>query len=117
MRSIGGRVARHLLRINLVGVIAGEVRQQAAAVGRLPPEQAIGKLGELRSPQQLLGDEVVNAGALVDLRQLPVVAEGVGVPTDVDVHPELLLEVALAVDHHPRVAVHEEGASPLTGRD
>ena len=44
------------------------------AVGRLPPEEAEGELVGV-VPVHLLGDEVVEAGALVDLRELPVVAE------------------------------------------
>ena len=48
-RAVDRRVARHLQRINRVGVVAGEVGQQLAAVGRLPPEEAIGKRGELEA--------------------------------------------------------------------
>ena len=63
----------------------------------MPPEQAIGELGELRRPQQFLRDEVVDARALVNLRQLPVVAEAIRIPADVDVLAKLLLEVTFAV--------------------
>ena len=44
----------------------------------------------------LLGDEVVDAGALVDLRELPIVTKRVRVPADAGGDAVLLLEVALA---------------------
>ncbi|MCU1252333.1 MAG: hypothetical protein JWQ49_5362, partial [Edaphobacter sp.] len=79
----------------VVDVVSGEVGQDFAAVGGLPPEEAEGELVGV-VPVHFLGDEVVHAGALVDLRELPVVAEGVGVPADARGDAVLLLEVALA---------------------
>ena len=61
----------------------------------MPPEEAEGELVGV-VPVHLLSDEVVHAGALVDLRELPVVAEGVGVPADAGGDSVLLVEVALA---------------------
>src|SRR6202042_1338347 len=63
----------------VVDVVGGEVGEDFAAVGRLPPKEAEGKLVGV-VPVHFLRDEVVEAGALVDLGCLPVVAEGVGVP-------------------------------------
>ena len=77
-----------------VGVVVREVGQQAAAVGRLPPEELVRGTSSCRSSRSS-GFEVIHARALVDLRQLPVVAEGIRVPADLYVHAELLLEVAL----------------------
>ena len=79
----------------VVDVVGGEVGEDFAAVGRLPPEEAEGELVGV-VPVHLLRDEVVHAGAFVDLRELPVVAEGVGVPADAGGDAVLLLEVALA---------------------
>ena len=40
--------------------------------------------------------EIIDAGPLVDLWKLPVVAKGVGIPADVHIHPEFFVEVCLA---------------------
>ncbi len=93
-------------RINLVHVIVGEVGQHAAAVGGLPPEQLEGeRIGVV--PRHLLRNEIVDPRLLVDLRQLPVIAKRIRVPSDAHVRPKFLLEVALADQQlaHERLAV------------
>ena len=52
---------------------------------------------------------------------MPVVPEGVGIPADIDVHAELLLEISLAIENlsHQRFAVRhvEVGLDPHTADD
>ena len=79
----------------VVGVVVGEVGEDLGAVGGLPPEELEGQLVGI-VPGHLLGDEVVDAGLFVDLGELPVVAEGVGVPADADIDAVGLLVEALA---------------------
>ncbi len=79
----------------VVGVVMREVGEHLAAVGRFPPEELEGELVGV-VPGHFLGDEVVESGALVDLRQLPVVAEGVGVPADAGGHSVEVFEGRLA---------------------
>jgi len=64
-----------------IRIIMRKIGQNPAAVRRLPPEELQRKLVGV-IPRHLLGYEIVDAGPLVDLRQLPVVAEGVRVPAD-----------------------------------
>ena len=104
----------------VVDVVGGEVGEDFAAVGRFPPEEAEGKLVGV-VPVHFLRDEVVHAGALVDLRELPVVAEGVGVPADAGGDAVLLLEVALAdeelADEGFAVGKVEVGLDPHAAND
>ena len=78
----GGKITGEANRINiLICVVVREVSEDFAAVRRLPPEELERKLVGV-VPGHLLRDEVVDAGPFVNLRKLPVVAEGVGVPAD-----------------------------------
>ncbi len=52
-------------------------------------------------PQQLLGHEIIHARLLVDLRQLPVVAERVGIPSDLYIHAEVFLEIPFPDENLP----------------
>src|SRR5580698_1356656 len=79
----------------LVCVVVWEVGEDFAAVGRLPPEELHWELVGV-VPGHLLRDEVVDAGALVDLRELPVVTKGVRVPSDLRGVAVELLEGGLA---------------------
>ena len=89
------KVACDLVGLGALHDIVREVREYAAAVRRLPPEEFERQLIRV-VVAQLLRNEVVNAGLLVDLRKLPVVSEGINVPSDFYVDIEFLLEVALA---------------------
>lgn len=78
----GGKVGGEANGIDvLVCVIVREVGENFTAIRRLPPEEFERELVGV-VPRHLLRDEVVNPGALVDLGELPVIAEGIGVPTD-----------------------------------
>ncbi len=77
-----------------IGIVVREVGQHLAAVRRLPPEELQRQLVCV-VPMHLLRDEVVDAGTLIDLRQLPVVAEGVRVPADLGRDAVELLELGL----------------------
>jgi hypothetical protein len=94
------KVSGHLGRFCALHNIVRKVREYAAAVGGLPPEELERELIRV-VVAQLLRDEVVNAGLLVDLWKLPVVSEGVNVPSDFYVDIEFLLEVTLAEQKLP----------------
>ena len=84
-----------------------KVCQQAAAIGRFPPEKPVREFCIVRRPQQLAGHEIINAGLLVDLRKLPVVSKGIGIPSDLDIGSEVLLEISFTYQNlpHQRFAV------------
>src|SRR5262249_1995774 len=88
--------------------------------GSLPPEDLVGELVGV-VPVELLGDEVIDPRFLVDLRQLPVVSERIGVPADAHVLAEARPKVALADEQlaHDRFAVgHVEiGLDPHAADD
>ena len=63
-----------------------KIRKQAAAVGSFPSEEFVGKTGGV-VPIDLLGDEIIDTGALVNLRELPAIAKRVGVPSDLTSTP------------------------------
>ena len=115
------KISRQRLRIDAAGIVVRKIGEQSAAVGRLPPEQLVGEGGEFVRPEQLLGDEIIHARLLVDLRQLIVVAERIRIPADLYVHAEILLEVALADQNlpHQRFAVRhvQVGLDPHAADD
>ncbi len=78
-----------------------KISQQPAAVGCLPPEQLVREYSKFVRPQQLLGDEIIHAGLLVDLRQLIVVSKRIRIPSDLHVDAEILLKIALAHQNLP----------------
>src|ERR1700676_1255307 len=83
-----------------------EIREQAAPVGRLPPEQFVRKRRKFVRPHQFLCHEIIDAGFFVNLRQLPVVTERIRIPADLDVYPKFLVKVALPHQNlaHQRLA-------------
>ncbi len=116
-----GEVSGEADRVEIVvGVVMREVGEHLAAVGRFPPEELEGELVGV-VPGHLLGDEVVESGALVDLRELPVVAEGVGVPADAGGDAVEVLEGGLAdeqlADERFAVGHVEVGLDPHAADD
>ena len=95
-----GKGGCHVDGVDVVDIIVREIGEHAAAIRRLPPEELEGKLVGL-VPRHLLGNEVVDPGTFVDLRQLPVVSKGIGVPADAHIDAEARLEVALADQQLP----------------
>src|SRR6201981_3532106 len=79
-------------RLNFVDVIVWEVGKDATTVGGLPPKDFQRKLIAV-VPRHLLCNEIINARPLVNLRQLPVVSERVGIPADANVGAELVFEI------------------------
>src|SRR5262249_42589309 len=71
-------------RLDFPSVTARKVSQNPAAVRGLPPEKFQWELVGF-IPAHFLGYEVIDSRLLVNLRQLPVVSEGVRVPADADV--------------------------------
>ncbi len=95
LRCVLGDVSLHPYRLDRIAVVMREESEHAAAIGRLPPEQFVRELRHF-VPVDLLGDEVLHAALPVDLRQLPVVAERIGIPAGLDLHAELVAEVTRA---------------------
>src|SRR5271167_3093775 len=77
--------------------IVERVRQHAAAVETLPPEEVVGEAVGLR-PIDLDGEEAVNAALSQQLRQRRREAETVGQPADLVPHAEGAFEIALSVE-------------------
>ena len=104
----------------VVGIVVRKIRQHLRSIGRLPPEQLERQLIGV-VPRHLLRDEVVDAALLVDLRQLPGVAERIRIPADAHVHAVGLLVPALAHQQlpHQRFAVGhvEVGLDPHAAHD
>ena len=104
-----GRVLSRLLEVRreahrieaCIRVSVWKIRQHLAAVRRLPPEelqrQRIGFV-----PRHLLGHKIVDPRQAVDLRQLPVVAEGVRVPSNAHIHAVILPVPAFANEYGAR---------------
>ncbi len=73
-----------------------KIGQDARTVHSLPPKKKVGEnIGII--PTDFLGDERIDSTPLEELRHVPVIAEGVGIPADFDVHAEFLLEVPFSV--------------------
>ena len=89
-----------------VVVVVRKIRQNLAAVGRLPPEQFQRQLIGI-IPSQFLCDEIINSRFLIDLRQLPVVAKGIRIPADSHIRSIFFLKPALSQQQrtHQRFAV------------
>src|SRR6202023_1916040 len=92
-RESRSKVFGHLWWIDPRGVIMRKVSQNAAAIGRLPPKQFIGKGSKFVRPHQFLRHEIIHAGLFVDLRKLPVVAKRVRVPSDLHVDSEFIMKI------------------------
>ena len=100
------------------------VHEHGGSVDPLPVEAAVREVVD-RVPRELDGLEPVHAGAPEDLRQVAVVAEGVGQPAEPQLvvgEPELLLEEPAADERLPherlprrqvRVGLHPERALQL----
>src|SRR6202021_2519024 len=72
-----------------------KIREHAAAVGRLPPEEVEWQFVRL-VPCQLVRDEEVHSGLLVNLRKLPAEAERIRIPANANIHSVVLLIPAFA---------------------
>ena len=74
--------------------------KQARAIDAFPPKQ-VKRKGIARLPVQLVGEEILHAAALENLRQRGRVAEDVGQPAGARANAELLPEEADAEEHLP----------------
>ena len=83
-RSVAPRVDEivgqpHWVQV-LVAIAVRKVGEHFASIGCFPPEKLEGQ--RIRFiPRHLLRDKVVHAGLLIDLRQLPVIAERIRIPS------------------------------------
>ena len=73
----------------------GKICEYPAAVRRLPPKQFHRQLIGV-VPRHFLRDEVIDAGLLINLRQLPGVSEGVRIPSDADIGTKFFFKVAFS---------------------
>ena len=69
------KVVGEMVGIDAFRIVVREVRQKAAAVRRLPPEEFIRESREFVRPLKLLGHEIIHPRLLVNLRKLIAVAE------------------------------------------
>src|ERR1700761_8644443 len=87
------KVSRDFGCFRALDKIMWKIREDTATVRGLPPEELEWKLvGVVVS--QFLSEEIIDARLLVYLGELPVVAEGVRVPSHFDVDTKFFLEVA-----------------------
>ena len=84
----GDRAAQLVgLELGVVGADRRQVGEHLRAVDAAPAEAVVRRAGEL-VPRELLGHEALDPALAEDLRHLPVVAEGVGAPVDVQRRPK-----------------------------
>src|SRR5450432_1969811 len=88
-------IGRNADRIDFVHIVVREVSENSAPIWGLPPEQLQRQwVGVV--PRHLLRYEIIDSRLLVDLGQLPVVAERIRIPSDTYIRPKLFLEIALS---------------------